>query len=142
LLMSSRRIRDMLREFEREIEETIEEILDNITGTYEAKPLWSKDGTLEPLVSVVEKEDKYVITIDLPLANLETLSITGKYNYIELKCKLKQSIKLKEWPMSRAEFREYRKVITLPKDADVAKFEVRKYVEHSIIEVIVPKKKT
>jgi len=140
--MSSRRIRDMLREFEKEIEEAIEEILDNIMGTYEAKPLWSKDGTLEPLVSVVEKEDKYVITIDLPLANLETLSITGKYNYIELRCKLKQSVKLSDWPMSRTEFREYRKTITLPNDADVAKFEIKKHVEYSIIEIIVPKKKT
>ncbi len=132
----------MIREFEREIEEALEEILDNIVGAYEAKPLWSKDGTLEPLVSIVEKENEYVITIDLPLANLETLSVTGKYNYIELRCKLKQSVKLSEWPMSRTEFKEYRKTIALPNDADVAKFEIRKHVEHSIIEIVVPKKKT
>ncbi len=138
--MSSRRIRDMIREFEREIEKTIEEIVDSIVGTYEARPLWSKDGSLEPLISVVEKDDKYVITIDLPLANLKTLSITGKYNYIELRCKLKHRVKLSEWPMSRTEFTEYRKIIELPENADVAKFEVKKYAEYSIIEIIVPKR--
>ncbi len=136
-----RDIFEIIREFEEEIEREFEEIIDRFLGQYEAKSMWGSDGTLEPLIEVKETDNKYVIIVDLPLANLKTLSITGKYNTVEIRCQLKKDIRLDRWIIQRqTTFREYRKTVMLPEDADVAKFQVRKYENFSIIEIIVPKK--
>lgn len=142
--MYSRRRRsifDIIKEFERELEKEFEELIERFFGYYESRSLWSSDGSLEPLINISEFDDKYVIVIDLPLADLRTLSITGKYNKLEIKCQLKRSLILNKWIVQRQTiFKEYRKVLTLPSDADVAKFEVRKFEDKSIIEIVVPKK--
>lgn len=131
----------IIREIEEEIEREFEEIIDRFLGQYEAKSMWGSDGTLEPLVEVKEIDNKYVIIVDLPLANLKTLSITGKYNTVEIRCQLKKDVRLDRWIIQRqTTFKEYRKTVVLPEDADVAKFKVRKYENFSIIEIIVPKK--
>ena len=132
---------EIIKEFEEALEREFEEIFDRFLGHYETKSMWCSDGTLEPLVEVKEEEDRYLITIDLPLANLKTLSIVGKYNIIEIRCQLKRDVKLDKWVIQRqTTFREYRKTIELPEDADVSRFQVRKYENFSIIEIVVPKK--
>ena len=134
-------ILEIIKEFEEALEREFEEIFDRFLSHYETKSMWCSDGTLEPLVEVKEEEDKYLIIVDLPLANLKTLSITGKYNVIEIRCQLKKDVRLDRWVIQRqTTFREYRKAIELPEDADVSKFQVRKHENFSIIEIIVPKK--
>ena len=134
-------ILEIIKEFEEALEREFEEIFDRFLSHYETKSMWCSDGTLEPLVEVKEEEDKYLIIVDLPLANLKTLSITGKYNVIEIRCQLKKDVRLDRWVIQRqTTFREYRKAIELPEDADVSKFQVRKYENLSIIEIVIPKK--
>lgn len=117
--------RRILREIERihrEIESAIEEIMEEVSERMEvAKPMWSHEGVLEPLCSMYEYDDRYEVLLDLPGADLSTLSVTGKGKLIMIRCRLKTAVSFPRWGTRQRElqFKEYSKTIKLPKDADI-----------------------
>ncbi len=117
--------RRILREIERihrEIESAIEEIIEEVSERIEAsKPMWSHEGTLEPLYSMYEYDDRYEVFLDLPGADLNTLSVTGRGKSLIVRCRLKTTICFPRWGTRQREleFREYSKTIKLPDDADI-----------------------
>ena len=146
MVMSFERIRKrILDEFDRlekEIEATFTSIMEEALGIlYPPKPMWSPEGTLEPLINIREYDDKYTIIVDLPYANLNTLSIDAKGKSITIKCLLKKRIKFDRWStlQHQREFYEYKKTVVLPDDADTLNFKVVKRRECMVV-IEVPKR--
>ena len=137
-----RRILREMREFEEDVERMFEELAEALTSP-PSRPMWSTDGTLEPLVQVVEEDDRYIITVDLPYGDMRNLSITGEEDKIHISCRLKRNVKFERWGtvQRETEFREYRKTILLPEDADVSGFTVYKREDKCMIKIVVPKKR-
>ncbi len=136
-----KRILDEFDRLEKEIEATFTSIMEEALGlVHPPKPMWSPEGILEPLINVEEQDDKYVILIDLPYANLNTLSIDAKGRTLTIKCSLKKRIKFERWStlQHQREFHEYKKTIVLPKDADAVNFRVIRRKECMLI-IEVPK---
>ncbi len=77
----------------------------------------------EPLHSVYEYEDKYVIVMDMPYADNASLQINAYDRTLEIKAKLKKAVHVDEigYRFSSGVIQEYRKKITLPPDVDVSK---------------------
>ncbi len=135
---------EVFREFER-IRRRIEKEIDRIMREYTAlKPDLTPDGSLQPLYTLYEYSDRYVILVDLPVADTSTLEVKVVDDKLVLEARLEKSIRLgdvyghtigQEISVSR-----YRHVIPLPADADAEKTEV-KVRPTKIIEIIIPKKK-
>jgi len=138
-----RKILKELREYEEEMDMLFREIAENILEAEAIRPMWSTDGTLEPLLEFHEEVDKYVIVVDLPYADMRSLSIVGGEGKIIISCKLKTEVKFEKWGtvQRRTTFREYKKVLTLPDDADVSNFKVEKDERKCFVKILVPKVK-
>lgn len=133
-----RRLREAEEDFQKIFEGLTEEFLEPST-----KPMWSTEGVLEPLVQVNEEEDKYVVTIDLPYGDMKALSVTGGEGRVQVSCRLKKNVKFERWGTVQrsTEFKEYRKTIYLPEDADVANFTIQKREDKCMVRIIVPKRR-
>ncbi len=109
-------LRELLGEFEPLLDESWRELM----------PMWDSDGRLEPLYTIREYPDKYVIIIDLPGADFSTLSVDLKGRLLIVRSRLKQSVVFANWGTVQREivFREYSKTIELPEDIDPEVFEV------------------
>lgn len=136
-----RRMLKRLREAEEDLQKLFEELSETL-GETSTKPMWSTEGTLEPLVQVEEEEDKYVIVIDLPYGDMRALSVTGSKGMVQISCKLRKRIKFDKWGTVQrsTEFREYRKTIHLPEDADTSNFTLQKREDKCMVKIVVPKK--
>jgi len=135
-----RRVLREIKEIEEEFERVFEEISTAMIGP-PVKPMWSTDGVLEPLINVHEEDDKYIITIDLPYGDMKSLSVTGEENKITVSCRLKRNVKFEKWGTVQrcTEFKEYRKTILMPDDADVTNFSVEKLESKCIVRIVVPR---
>ena len=134
-------IRRMLEEMKR-IEEEAYTMLRELLGLEELeRPMWSTDGSLEPLFEVYDRGDHYLVVIDMPYADLGTLTITGKDNILWVKCKLRRHVRFERWGtlQHQREFKEYKKTIVLPEDADASDFKLLRKTESCILEIKVPK---
>ncbi len=132
-----RRIRREMERIEREFEETFRELWE--TFGPEEQPMWDSSGMLEPLYSIYEAEDAYIIRVDLAGGDTSTLHVEAHGNTLTLTCKLERSIRFERWGTVHREisFHQYRKTIRLPPDADVSRLSYR--VRGKIVEIIVPK---
>ncbi len=112
--------RRLLRELLGEVEPLFDESWREIT------PMWDSDGRLEPLYTIREYPDKYVVIIDLPGADLTTLSVDLKGRLLIIKSKLRRSVLFSDWGTVQREivFTEYAKTIELPEDINPEIFEV------------------
>ena len=137
-----RKILDEFDRLEKEIEATFTSIMEETLGLlHPPRPMWSPEGALEPLVNIEEQDDKYIILIDLPYANLNTLSIDAKGRTLTIRCSLKRRIRFERWGtlQHQREFHEYKKTIILPEDADTPNFRVIRRKECMLI-IEVPKR--
>ncbi len=135
---------EVFREFEK-IRRRIEKEIDRIMREYTAlKPDLTPDGSLQPLYTLYEYSDRYIILVDLPVADTSTLEVKVVDDKLVLEARLERSIRLgdvyghtvgQEISVSR-----YKQVIPLPADADAEKTEV-KVRPTKIIEIVIPKKK-
>ena len=125
-----RRLRELLGEYETVFDESWSEL----------GPMWRVDGTLEPLYSLYEYPDKYMVAIDLPGADLSTLSVDVKGRRLVIKCRLKEEMSFIRWGTIQREirFREYVKVIELPENIDLSKFDIER--KGSLIVIIIGKR--
>ncbi len=113
-----RRIRELLGEYEPVLDESWREVA----------PMWTSDGVLEPLFSIYEYPDHYVIVVDLPGADFSTLSVDVKGRRLVVRCRLKEEVVFSRWGTVQREirFREYMRAIDLPQDVDLSKFNVER----------------
>lgn len=113
------------RKILRELLEETEPLLDE--SWREIVPMWDSDGRLEPLYTVREYPDKYIIIIDLPGADFSTLSVDLKGRLLVIKSRLKRSVVFDNWGTVQREivFKEYSKTIELPEDINPEVFEVK-----------------
>jgi len=125
-----RRLRELLGEYETVFDESWSEL----------RPMWDVDGTLEPLYSLYEYPDKYVVVVDLPGADLSTLSVDVKGRRLVIRCRLKEELSFIRWGTIQREirFREYVKVIELPENIDLSKFDVER--KGSLVVIIIGKR--
>ena len=125
-----RRLRELLGEYETVFDESWSEL----------RPMWDVDGTLEPLYSLYEYSDKYVVVVDLPGADLSTLSVDVKGRRLVIRCRLKEELSFIKWGTIQREirFREYVKVIELPENIDLSKFDVER--KGSLVVIIIGKR--
>ena len=125
-----RRLRELLGEYETVFDESWSEL----------RPMWDVDGTLEPLYSLYEYSDKYVVVVDLPGADLSTLSVDVKGRRLVIRCRLKEELSFIRWGTIQREirFREYVKVIELPENIDLSKFDVER--KGSLVVIIIGKR--
>ncbi len=125
------RIRKRIRELFDEITEEIERI----------SPMWSPDGSLEPLVSTTTYPDRYEIIVDLPYADLDALAVTIKDNVLLIECQLRKEVRFERWGAYREiGFKRYRAAVHLPSDADIDKLRIEKEYAKRIIRIIIPRK--
>lgn len=127
------KVRREIRKMWREFEETLRE--------FEERPMWDTSGRLEPLVSKEERHDSYIILIDLPYADLGSLSIEFKGKKIRVECKLSRKVRFDKWIVYKGtEFDRYYTEIMLPEDADTSKAVIEKDESKKIIRIRIPRK--
>lgn len=125
-----RKLRELLGEYEAVFDESWSEL----------RSMWDVDGTLEPLYSLYEYPDKYVVVVDLPGADLSTLSVDVKGRRLEIRCRLKEELSFIRWGTIQREirFREYVKVVELPGNIDLSKFDVER--KGSLVVIMIGKR--
>ena len=117
----------LLREFREEFEED--------------KPMWDINGRIEPLVSIQEQHDKYIVLVDLPYADLKALSVNIRGRKISIECRLSSSLRFSNLVVYReTEFNRYYTELEVPEDADVNKANIVKDEVKKILKIIIPKK--
>ncbi len=127
------KVRKEIKKMWREFEETLREL--------EERPMWDTTGRLEPLVSREERHDSYVILIDLPYADLKSLSIEFRGRKIRVECKLSRGVRFDRWTVSRETvFNRYYTEIELPEDADTSKAVIEKDENRKIVRIRVPRR--
>ncbi len=123
--------RRILRELLGEIEPLFDE------SWREIMPMWDSNGRLEPLYTIREYPDKYIIIIDLPGADFSTLSVDLKGRLLVIRSRLRQSVVFANWGTVQREivFKEYSKTIELPEDINPEVFEVERKKSMVIITI-------
>lgn len=72
----------------------------------------------EPLYTLVEDENGYLVVVDMPAADNRGLSINGVNNTIHVKCRLDPQVAK---GLTAVGGYHYEKTIVLPEDADVSR---------------------
>lgn len=124
-----RRIIRRIIELERSIEEVEEEVLRLAREIErEMQPALTPEGRVEPLTSVYEYPDRYLVIIDMPLADLDAVSVEARGNRLQIRARLKSAVRLECWStqMKGVSLTEYYKVVDLPPDARASSFSVEK----------------
>ncbi len=135
-------LRRMIREMKRLEEEAYSMIREIISYLETERPMWSADGSIEPLFEIYDRGDHYLVIIDLPYADLHTLNIMGIENVLKVQCRLRKDVRFERWGTVQHQrvFREYRKTIVLPEDANASKFTITRRTRSCMIEVRIPKR--
>lgn len=72
---------------------------------------------IEPLYSVYEYTDRYVIVVDMPMADFNVLSVDLRGRRLSLECRLRSDVRFERWSMHRTTgFKYYRLELQLPED--------------------------
>jgi len=133
-------IRDLelrIEAMKRAIHEDIEEVLRRVSAEFHEEPMWGHEGYLEPLISVKQDRGGYLIAINIPLADVNKLSIDAKGRKIIFKCSLRKDLSFNRWSGSHRNivFKEYYKEIMLPEDADISRLSIRRRRDMVLIRV-------
>ncbi len=121
-----KRIREVMEEFEREI------------GAIES--MWRPDGRIEPLVTIEEYPDKYIIIVDLPMADLRALTVKVVNHRLTIECELKRELRFDHWfTYKDVSFKKYHTTLTLPPDSDPSRLSVVRDESRGLIRIIIPR---
>jgi len=128
-----------------EFDEVIKRIKETIKSLEEAvsrhQRILSGDA-IEPLYMLNEYPDRYEIIVDMPLADLDLLSIDIKGQRLLLECRLKREVRFEKWSIHRSVgHRVYRLELHLPPDIDAGKTEIEKYTSKSMIRIKIPRRR-
>jgi HSP20 family protein len=134
-----RRKLEKLRErIEREIDRALSEMEEIM------RPSWTPEGRLQPLYTMYEYPDRYVILVDLAAADKSTIDVKATEDKLIIEAKLEREVSFSDiYRTSLGQeltFRYYHHEIPLPPDADPSgiKVNVRR---GNIVEIVVPKKR-
>ncbi len=131
-------LEEFFKRVRREMEELVREIEEEFFGP---KPMWSTDGSIEPLITMQEHPDRYEIIIDLPLADLKSLSIEVKGRRLRIQCTLRKTITFPTWSAyGTTKFHKYKTEILLPENTDPQKINIEKIEDKNMVKITVPKK--
>uniref|UniRef100_A0A7J3ZLK0 Hsp20/alpha crystallin family protein n=1 Tax=Fervidicoccus fontis TaxID=683846 RepID=A0A7J3ZLK0_9CREN len=121
-----RKIEDLFQELEKE--RTPE-----VSGESEAE-------LEEPLHTFYELPEKYVVVCDIPACDETKIEVLGYTRALEIKARLKREVKLEQigFRCASRSLKEYKKRVSLPEDADVARILYTIRAGRLIIEI--PKK--
>jgi len=124
--------RRILREFDRLLAEV---------SSYRAD--WSPDGRLQPLYTVYEYPDRYVVLVDLPAADTSTITVTATRTALSIEAKLERDINLEDIYGTvvgrEVKVDHYKHTIPLPEDADPEGIRVN-VKPSKIIEIVIPRR--
>ena len=136
-----RRIRRDIERFEEEVREIINEVFEEVAGYSDwANPMWDTKGSLEPLYSIYRLSDRYIIRFDLAGADLSSLTVEARDHILVIKARLSKSYRFERWGTVQKEisFREYRKELMLPEDAEPEN--MRLETHGKIVDIIIPRR--
>ncbi len=114
---------DDFENIRRYIERKIEEIEEILWGPQtESQEEYLRLDVKEPLHSIYDLGEKYIIVIDVPWADESKVLVNAVDNDVEVKVKLKRKLNTSElgYKFLSQELEEYHKKITVPRDADVS----------------------
>ena len=81
------------------------------------RDMWNlKRGSLEPLTSVSETEDKVIVEIDLPLVSKNDVHLRLVEEGLEVEASLSRCVRLERWGTVQrsCEFKYFYKIVQLP----------------------------
>lgn len=122
-----------LWELRKELEDVYEHSFSRVISPYIR-------GPVEPLHSMYEFPDEYVIVIDMPIADSSSITVQVGEDYLEIKAKIvvRESMESALYAEYRKEEAFYVKRILLPLDADVSSMRYR--VSSGRLIINIPKK--
>jgi len=136
---SVRRRLERLRErIEREIDRALSELEEVM------RPSWTPEGRLQPLYTMYEYPDRYVILVDLAAADTSRLEVKVVDDKLVIEAKLEREVSFSDiYGTSLGQeltFHHYYHEMPLPPDADPSgmKVNVRR---GKIVEIVLPKKR-
>lgn len=99
----------------------------------------SEEMVWAPAIDVVEKEDRFLIKVELPGVNEEdvNVSVTGDTLIIEGEKKAESEVKKKGYYYTEASYGSFSRSITMPSTVDANKIEAN--FEKGILEIALPK---
>jgi HSP20 family molecular chaperone IbpA len=120
---------DELREYiMRKIREMEEEVDRALTQPLEEE--YTRPSIREPLHTIYEREDEYIVIVDIPWADESKIIVNAENNVLEIKARLKKKLRATDigYRFVSEETGEYYKKIILPEDANVSqlKYSVRR----------------
>lgn len=128
-----------------EFDEVIKRIKETIKSLEEAVSRHQRilgGDIIEPLYMLNEYPDRYEIIVDMPLADLDLLSIDIKGQRLLLECRLKREVRFEKWSIHRSVgHKVYRLELRLPPDIDAGKTEIEKYASKSMIRIKIPRRR-
>ncbi len=133
-----RRLERLRERIEREIDRALTEMEEVM------RPSWSPEGKLQPLYTVYEYPDRYVLLVDLAAADADTINVKILEDRIVVEAKLEREVSFSDlYGTSFGQelvFSSYHHEIPLPPDADPSKahYRVRR---GKIVEIVIPKKR-
>jgi len=128
-----------------EFDEVIKRIRETIKSLEEAVSRHQRilgGDVIEPLYMLNEYPDRYEVIVDMPLADLDLLSIDIKGQRLLLECRLKREVRFEKWSIYRSVgHKVYRLELRLPPDIDAGKTEIEKYTSKSMIRIKIPRRR-
>jgi HSP20 family protein len=82
-----------------------------------SRDMWNlARGSLEPLTSISETEDKVIVEVDLPLVMKKDILLRLVEDRLEIEASLKRCMKFERWGtvQKSCEFRSFHKAVLLP----------------------------
>ena len=132
-----------------DIDRVFETIEEQIRRSLEfTRKLFERTGTSEeffegyrtPLADIIDEGDKYVIEVELPGLNKEDIEVYAYDNVLEIIAKRKIERKEEKEGIVRLEraYSGFRRVFTLPTDADIDKIKAK--YENGLLIIEIPKR--
>ncbi len=136
-------IRREMERLRRRIQEEIDRAMSMIS--MQPQPMWSPDGSLQPLYQVYSYPDRYVIVVDLAGADTGTIDVKATEDSVVIEARLQRSVSYSDLygttHGSEMVFHSYKNVIPLPPDADPHGMQV-KVRRNKIVEIVIPRKRS
>ncbi len=98
------------------------------------------EGFAEPLADIIDEGDKYVIEVDLPGFRKEDITINAYNHTLEIIAKRRAEVRKEQEGVIRMErvYSGFRRIFTLPEDADMDKIKAK--YENGVLRIEVGKR--
>ena len=132
-----KRFFDRVRDFFEDIEK---DVFEAFGGVFEDKCSWDPEQCcLEPLTNIIETEQEFIITADLPFVKREDIELNVTDDMLDLDAKLDKPVKFAQWGTIQrgTEFCSFHKHIKLTSNLESDK--VSATFKRGILKITIPK---